>query len=162
MKHSSKQSFLDEQLALLLNYYGHAKMRDAFERALGRDVEHSDAHPAKVISRAKTRPQLYLSELATLQRTDKAKHRLLSNFKSDLLQRKLLPETRDIYQFAQLVGIKELKGKSRREMIPSLMDYLVTLPIDQLRPAVKNAPTISEAVRQQGFSLLTDKLLSER
>ena len=99
--------------------------------------------------------------LAELEKTDNEKYRLLSKFKPDLNERKVLRDSQDIYQFAQLIGLKDIKGRARRDMISPLMDYLITLPLERLRPELQNAKTISEDVRQQGFSLLTNKLLRD-
>jgi hypothetical protein len=46
-------------------------------------------------------------------------------------------------------------------MIPSLIDFLVTLPVARLSDALKSAAGISEESRQRGYSVLTDKLLSD-
>jgi hypothetical protein len=55
----------------------------------------------------------------------------------------------------------EIAGKSRKVMIPDLMRFLVEQPIERLQADIKTAASISEQQRQQGFSVLTDKLLGD-
>jgi hypothetical protein len=83
-------------------------------------------------------------------------------FLTELKYTKVLPEAQDIRHFAQVIGIKEINGKSRKEMIPKLMRFLVEQPIERLKVDIETAPNISEQQRQQGFSVLTDKLLSDK
>jgi hypothetical protein len=161
MTRSPKSSFLDEQLTLLLRHFGAAKTRAAFERALKNNPELSNELLLAVVRNGRAKFRSDVVTLAELEKTDKAKYRLLSKFKADLNERKVLRESQDIYQFAQSIGLKGIKGWVRRDMISPLIDYLITLPLERLRPELKSATTISEDVRQQGFSLLTDKLLRD-
>jgi len=87
---------------------------------------------------------------------------LLSEFLGHLKNREILPESQDIRLFAQLIGLKDIGGKSRRDMIPALMRFLLEQPTERLRIDLQNAANISEQQRQQGFSVLTDKLLGEK
>ncbi len=61
--------------------------------------------------------------------------------------------------FAQIVGLKDIDGKSRKEMIPKMMRFLMEMPVERLRVSIENASNISERQRQMGFSILTDKLI---
>ena len=96
-----------------------------------------------------------------LRLKDDAKYHLLREFYTHLRDRKVLAESQDIRLFAQLLGQKEIGGKSRKEMIPRLMRLLIDRPMDRLQIEIKHAENISEQQRQQGFSVLTDKLLRD-
>lgn len=100
--------------------------------------------------------------LELIRETDAEKHRLLSDFWVQLRERKILPESQDIRHFAQLVGLKQVNGKSRKEVIPPLMYFLLEQPTERLKTSIASAGEISEQQRQRGFSLLTDKLLGEK
>jgi hypothetical protein len=86
----------------------------------------------------------------------------LSNFYDRLKKQSVLPEAQDVRHFAQLIGLKRIEGKSRRDLIPRLMEFLVEVPLERLGPNIKSADTISDQQRQRGFSVLTDKLLGEK
>ncbi len=73
-----------------------------------------------------------------------------------------MPESQDIRFFAQIISLKEITGKSRKDMIPTLMRFLLEQSTEQLEDYVKKAINVSEEQRQQGFSVLTDKLLGDK
>jgi hypothetical protein len=108
-----------------------------------------------------TRPTV-ADALELIRGSDPEKHRLLSEFLGHLKDRKILPESQDIRYFAHLIGLKDVGGKSRRDMIPRLMRFLLEQPTERLRIDLQSAANISEEQRQQGFSVLTDKLLGEK
>ncbi|MBB4636362.1 hypothetical protein [Longimicrobium terrae] len=97
--------------------------------------------------------------LKALQPQDEGKYRLLNEFYSRLKEGTILPQAEDIRQFAQIVGLKEISGKARRDMLPSLMWFLIDQPAERVRDDVTRAEAVSEKQRQKGFSILTDKLL---
>jgi hypothetical protein len=99
------------------------------------------------------------STLEQLRPTDEEKHRLLTDFYSQLKDKKVLPESQDIRHFVQLIGLKEIAGKSRKDMIATLMRFLVEQPTERLQFDIDKAANVSEQQRQRGFSVLTDKLL---
>ena len=70
-----------------------------------------------------------------------------------------MPESQDIRHFVQLIGLKEIAGKSRKDMIATLMRFLVEQPTERLQFDIDKAANVSEQQRQRGFSVLTDKLL---
>ncbi|HEV3386614.1 MAG TPA: hypothetical protein VG097_17485, partial [Gemmata sp.] len=86
----------------------------------------------------------------------------LSEFLSDLAARRTLPQAEDIRYFAQGAGLKAIEGKSRKDLIPNLMRFLLTLSTDRVRSEIQKAAHISEEQRRQGFSILTDKLLGKQ
>ena len=52
-------------------------------------------------------------------------------------------------------------GKSREQLIPKLMRFLLSEPIGRLRLNIEKAASISEAQRQKSFSVLADKLMDK-
>ena len=163
MSHSTKSSFLKQQIGLLVQHFGAEKVRVALEQiTIGSDEEAKKPprRPVSVDARP-TRPNV-ADALELIRETDLEKHRLLNEFYICLKDRRILPESEDIRHFAQLIGIKEINAKSRKEMVPKLMRFLLEQPTEQLRIHLPNAATISERQRQQGFSVLTDKLLGEK
>ena len=162
MSHSSKSSFLEEAIGLLVQHFGVGRVRATLAKISG-DDEKPQKPPCRRMSRDRkpTRPTV-ANALKQIHRSDPEKHRLLSEFHDHLKDRKILPESQDIRQFAHLVGLKDIAGKSRKDMIPTLMHFLLELPTERLRTDLKKADNISEQQRQQGFSVLTDKLLGEK
>jgi hypothetical protein len=73
-----------------------------------------------------------------------------------------LPDSQDIRFFAHIIGLKEISGKSRKDMIPKLMRFLFAQSTEQIKKNIERAATVSEQQRQQGFSVLTDKLLGDK
>ena len=94
-----------------------------------------------------------------IRREDEEKAHTLSEFYMHLKDRKVLPESQDIRHFAQLIGLKQISGKSRKDMIPTLMRFLLEQPTERLQSVIDIAANVSEQQRQQGFSVLTDKLM---
>ncbi len=84
---------------------------------------------------------------------------MLSEFLQRLKARQILPESQDIRFFAQQVGLKEIGGKSRKDVVPKLMYFLIEQPVERLRIDLQTAGNISEEQRQMGFSVLTDSYL---
>jgi hypothetical protein len=99
--------------------------------------------------------------LESIRESAPEKYYLLTDFLGRLKNRDILPESQDIRHFAQLVGLKEISGKSRRDMIPKLMRFLLEQPIERLRVDIQSAGDISEQQRRRGFSVLTDKLIGK-
>ena len=62
-------------------------------------------------------------------------------------------------QFAQIIGQKDIDGKSRKDMLPRLMCFLLEKPTERLKVDIEAAANVSEQQRKQGFSVLADKLL---
>lgn len=159
MSHSTKSSFLKQAIGLLVQHFGAERVRVALEQVtIGTDQE-----PKKPVSIGPrpTHPTV-ASSLSLIRETDPEKYRLLSKFHSYLKERRVLSESEDIRHFTQLIGIKEINAKSRKDMIPKLMRLLLEQPTEQLRILLQSADSISEQQRQQGYSVLTDKLLGEK
>jgi hypothetical protein len=70
-----------------------------------------------------------------------------------------LPDSEDIRQFAQTIGIKELKGRSRADLISNVIVFLASASREVQTNAIGQSAGISAAKRNEGFSVLTDKLL---
>lgn len=163
MSRKSRSSFLEEQVRLLVQYFGVDKVWTALSKVSNGAVEtpkrQSRRQPAEPDRQAK--PNV-TSMLKQLRQMDEEKHRLLVDFYTKLKDKKVLPETQDIRHFAQLIGLKEIAGKSRNGMIPKLMRFLVAHSTERLHVDIETAANISEEQRQQGFSVLTDKLLGDK
>jgi hypothetical protein len=157
---SSRLSLLEEQVALLLRHFGAAAVRQSVDEALKRDSNASSSPFLVAQYRGPTSPSESRG-LQAIRESQRAKYELLSKFRSDLIDRKILPESQDILRFAQTIGLKQIRGRTQRDMIPSVVNYLVTLPMKKLRPALENASTISEDIRRQGYTVLTKKLLGD-
>jgi hypothetical protein len=156
------QSFVDESVVLLVRQFGVERVRAALakasnglglapERKVRRALRKRDTHFGPTVA----------TMLRRLQRADPIKHRLLAGFYGALQERRVLPEAQDIRYFALGIGLKDINGKSRKEMVPSLMLFLAEQSIERLRVEVDAATTISEQQRSKGFSVLTDKLLGK-
>ncbi|MBI3831835.1 MAG: hypothetical protein HY291_20100 [Planctomycetes bacterium] len=163
MSYSSKSSFLEEAVSLLVHHFGVQKVRKVLAKVSnGIDEKkqkplHTPVPPEQKLSRPTVAAALEL-----IREREPEKHRLLSEFYSRLKDRKTLPESQDIRHFSQLVGLKILDGKSRKDMILPLMFFLVDQPIERLSIDLKSADNISERQRQLGYSVLTDKLVGKK
>jgi len=162
MSRKSHLFFLEEEVRLLVQYFGVDRVRTALSKVSNGAVDalerQSRRQPAVPDRQAIPRVP---SMLEQLRQIDEEKHRLLADFYAQLKDKMVLPESQDIRQFAQVIGLKEIAGKSRKVMIPDLMRFLVEQPIERLQADIKTAASISEQQRQQGFSVLTDKLLGD-
>lgn len=163
MSGASRPSLLEEEIRLLVKFFGVERVQAALSKAVAdRTVEtpnrQSRRQPADPNRQAKSSITSTLEQIRPL---DGEKHRLLVDFYIQLKDRKILTESQDIRYFAQNIGLKEITGKSRKDMIPNLMRHLVEQPTSRLRSDIETASSISEQQRQQGFSVLTDKLMGD-
>jgi hypothetical protein len=161
MSRSSRSSLLEEEIALLIKHFGVARVRATLRKV----ANGSDDGPQKALRTStprvgRLRPSV-AELLEILRASDPEKHRLLSEFLNQLKERKVLPESQDIRHFAHLIGLKNVSGKSRKDMITPLMRFLLEQPNERLWTDLEKANHISEQQRQQGFSVLTDKLLGK-
>lgn len=163
MSRKSMSSFLEEAVWLLVQYFGVDRVRAALVKVSNGTVEASDGRPRRRSSNPdhQANPSV-IATLEQLRQKDEEKHRLLTDFYTHLKDRKVLPESQDIRHFAQIIGLKEIGGKSRKDMIPSLMRFLLEQPTQRLQVDIETAASVSEQQRQQGFSVLTDKLLGDK
>jgi hypothetical protein len=160
MNHSSQLSLLEESISLLIRHFGEDKVRATLELLATKNGElQQKISPQVMLSKQKSTRSIISNTLESIRDRDPEKYRLLSKFLSDLKDRKTLPESQDIRHFAHLIGLKTIVGKSRRDLIPSLMRFLLEQSNDKLRSDLKNAGSISELQRREGYSILTDKLL---
>jgi hypothetical protein len=161
MSRKSKSSFLDDGVGLLVQYFGVKRVWAALAKVSNGAIEESESEPRRRSAEHVAKPSIK-NALEKLHETDEEKSRLLSDFYMQLKNKRVLPESQDIRHFAQLIGLKEITGKSRKDMIPRLMQFLLEQPIDRLRVNIETAASVSEQQRQKGFSLLTDKLLGDK
>ncbi len=162
MSQSLKSSFLQDEIGLLVQHFGVERVRAALTNVANGAVDDAQKPNRRNAPRnhQPSRPSV-ATALESIRETDPEKYRLLDEFLSHLRDRKVLPESHDIRHFALRIGLKDIAGKSRKDMIPPLMRFLLDQPSERLRTELKNAKNISEQQRQQGFSVLTDKLLGE-
>jgi hypothetical protein len=160
MNRSPRSSVLEDTVALLVRHFGAARVRHTLEK-LPAERQRNPRTPPRNGGYGDRKEAVtnIIVAIESIGRDDPKKHRLLSDFYNDLKDRRLLPESQDIRQFSQTIGLKSISGKSRKELVSTLMRFLLDLPIERLRPELENAATISEQQRRQGFSVLTDKLL---
>ncbi|MEI6153465.1 MAG: hypothetical protein WCQ90_05200 [Deltaproteobacteria bacterium] len=163
MSRKSRLSFLEEEVGLLVQYFGADRVQTALSKVSNGTDETPEHQPRRQpAERDRKAKQSVMSMLERIRQVDEEKHRLLADFYTKLKDKKVLPESQDIRHFAQVIGIKEIAGKSRKDMIPKLMRFLVEQPTERLQVDIETAPNISEQQRQQGFSVLTDKLLGDK
>ena len=160
MNQKRSSTFLEDAISLLIEHFGVDQVATALTK-----VSKQYKTPNKQLNSSSSKignkkKKNILSELSQIQEHDKKKHHILNNFYEDLKNKRVLPESQDILQFAQIIGLKEIDGRSRKVLVPKLMRFLLELPMEQLDANLKKAGEISEEDRQKGFSVLTDKLLS--
>ncbi len=160
MSPKARLSFLENSVELLVQHFGVGSVRNALAKVSRRADNVSKSKSARHVEKPDRETNLSVtSTLEQIRERDMEKHRLLSSFYMQLIDKEVLPESQDIRQFAQLFGIKEIVGRSRREMIRKLMRCLFEQPTERLQVDIREAANISEQQRQQGFSVLTDKIL---
>lgn len=162
MSRPVRQSLLYEEIDLLVKHFGIKRVRDAVAK-VSPEGDTGTRAPTRGSASRRQRPISVNgnSAIEPIRETQPEKHRLLSDFLLRLKGRQVLPESQDIRHFAQVIGLKEISGKSREDMLPKLIRFLVDQPIERLRADIESASNISEQQRQMGFSLLTDKLLGK-
>jgi hypothetical protein len=163
MRRSSKSAFLEEEIGILVRHFGLEAVRAALVKVTLGGIEEAPKPSRGIPPRDQHsfRPTV-ADMLESIRESDPNKYRLLHEFLGHLRDRTILPESQDIRYFVQLIGLKDIEGKSRREMLPGLLRYLMTLPMERLQAGIQQADSISEQQRQRGFSVLTDKLLGEK
>lgn len=160
MSRFSQPKFLEEQLRLLVEQFG----RDKVQRALAKVAPSKDQPQEKPVSNDRSqRPRSDLKALMDgLEVSDPKRHDMLLKFRNSLEERSILSESEDLRQLAEVAGLKELPGKSRRDMIPRLLAFLATIPAEKLSQALEVAEGISAEERSKGFSVLADKLIGDQ
>lgn len=162
MSHSPKSALLSAHVALLVEHFGIERVRAELDRVRAQEDEGFEPSGGKVADRRRMPGRASVTKvIESIRGVQPEKYRLLSDFLARLVDRRVLAESQDIRHFAQLVGLKELMGKSRKEMVPQLMRFLSEQPIERLRSDLPRADRISEQQRRMGFSVLTDKLLEK-
>ena len=163
MIRKSTRPLVEELVGLLVEHFGADKVRAAVAKTIASSISGTEAQPHNRFHRPhlQAKPTVR-SLLENLRQTDADKFHLLDGFYMQLKGSAVLRDSQDIRYFAQIVGLKEISGKSRKDMIPRLMRFLLDQPTERLRVDIAKAANISEQQRQKGFSVLTDKLLGEK
>jgi len=153
--------YLEQALGLLVEHFGIGPVRSAMSKVsngAGRDPE---PHPRDASKRPSQQTrQNVIDAIEQFRYSDARKYDLLSDFHARLKEKAVLPESQDIRHFSQLIGLKGIDGKSRKDMIARLMRALLERSSERLQIDFAAAPNVSEQQRKQGFSILTDKMLS--
>jgi hypothetical protein len=163
MSQKLKESLVDDQIELLVKHFGRAQVRAAFERVANGVVRTSEGQ--RRVRSSKPNRQSGPSVKTLLEQVRKSnekKYHLLAGFYAELKDKSILPEAQDMRHFAQLIGLKEIRGKSRKGMIPSLMRFLAEQTAERIQVDIEAAASVSEQQRQMGFSVITDKLLGQK
>jgi hypothetical protein len=162
MSHSSKSLLLEDEIGLLVRHFGVKRVKAALAKVPINGDEVGRAPSRKAVPHGHRVIRTGgANALEPIRESEPEKHRLLSEFLLRLNGRQVLPESQDIRHFAQIVGLKDIDGKSRKDMIPKMMRFLMDLPVERLRVSIDSAGSISEQQRQMGFSILTDKLIGK-
>jgi hypothetical protein len=159
-KRIRQEEFLRESLLLLVRLCGLDAVRSALS-ALDDQAAQIDATAgaAKQVP-SPTVPRTWVPRaVATLQETEPDKYAVLRAFFSTVESGELLPESEDVRRFAESLGLKQVHGTKRRELIAKLADPMVLLTVERIRELVDQAKKISAQERNKGYSILTDKLL---
>lgn len=159
MQRTSK-IFIEQVIELLVAQFGIKSVQSAFAKISSRIDQDISLEKNQKIQKHPPTPLPSMAELLEdIEKKYPEKYTSLTEFQIKLRSREVLPESQDIRQFAQVIGLKEISGKSRKDMINPLLRFLVEIPFDQLKNYISQAKGISEQERQQGFSVLTDKLI---
>ena len=154
---------LQDLISTLVASFGVDQVQAAIEKAVHAATSSGKDLKAKrsVKTAPNDRPRLptIVEELDRLNLSDFDKFFLIMPFYEALKSRKVLADAQDIRHFSQLVGMKRIDGKSRKDLIAPLTRFLINLPTADMQMQIECAPTVSERQRQQGFSILTDNLL---
>jgi len=162
VKREPTVSFLEEAVVLLVQHFGIARVQAALSKVSNCAVETSEGRNHRSLSNASHQASPSITSiLKQLRQKDEEKYLRLTNFYTDLKDKKVLLDSQDIRFFAHIIGLKEISGKSRKDMIPKIMRFLFAQSTEQIKDYVERAATVSEQQRQQGFSVLTDKLLGD-
>jgi hypothetical protein len=150
------RKYLEEQIALLVRHFGSNQV----SAALAPHMQVAPVANSREISQRKSNATSSIPILIDrLGSEETEKRELLGDFYRQVNTKTLLPESQDILQFAQVVGLKSIEGRSRRDLVPKLMRFLIAQPTERLRHQLRKAADISESQRRAGYSVLTDKLI---
>src|SRR2546426_1059840 len=109
MSQSLKSLLLEEEIALLVKYFGMQRIRAALAKVPAGGDEERRAPTRKMKPRSPRPPirATVTQGLESIRERDPEKYLLLSEFLRRLEDRQILPESQDIRQFAQIVGLKD-------------------------------------------------------
>ena len=159
MSRKSASLYVENTVGLLVEHFGVGRVRAALDKVSNSGVTNSKTQTRRRSSKPdKQANPSVTSMLEQLRQEDREKHRLLTAFFKRLKDKVVLPESQDIHQFAQVIGLKGINGKARKDMLPKLMRFLLEQPTERLKVDIEAAANVSEQQRKQGFSVLTDKL----
>lgn len=160
MTENRNQLSVDEAVGRLVKEYGVEPVRLALAKVSDPVVKPAEAAVKRGPAGSALPAQVPIPTiLDALRESDQAKYLLLLEFYNQLKDKKVLVESQDIRIFTHLIGLKDIQGKARRELIPELMRFLLRQPMGKLQTDIAAASNISEQQRQKGFSIITDMLM---
>jgi hypothetical protein len=156
---------LSDHLALLVKHFGVQRVQAALAK-VSKEQAREGVRATEPVGSRDNRDQRPLrltvsSALESIRDSAPEKYSILTEFLGRLVNRQVLPESQDIRHFSQVIGLKEISGKSRKEMVPKLMWFLLEQSVERLKSDLQRADDISEQQRRMGFSVLTDKLIDQ-
>lgn len=157
----SPSLLLEDEIELLVRHFGIQRVRAAIAKAYAESGQ-SEKEPVKASNRKQPAHPTIDATLESIKSAQPEKYQLLKEFLARLRRRDILPESEDIRLFAQVVGLKDIRGKSRKDLIPPLMRFLIERPVEALQNEIQRAGDISQQQRSAGFSVLTDKILGQK
>ncbi len=161
MKQITAENYLAEALMALVRFYGIDRIKQELD-AISKQGEQFPAptnRQDRIDTARSPKPKPLPKVVIEISEREPEKGKLLENFFQKIISAILLPEAEDVRRFADLVGIKKLKGKSRNELITKLANELVPLDMRSLENLLPQADGISSAQRREGYSILTDTLM---
>ena len=150
-----EQIYLDRMIALLVESFGEQAVRQAIANSaqLRAGRRRQDRKSTKPVNgkRKTAKSETLLSTHDDLPEMVK--------FLTDIEHGSILSDVADIRRLAAFAGVKRLAGRSRRDMLRSLLRFLDSLSGEKLLSILHEAEVISATHRNDGLALLTSKIL---
>lgn len=148
-----QRALIEKMVGLLVEFFGRDAVADALENVSRSTTHTGNGTKASTVKRKIERDG---------RRPFSSTHDDLSEMREflDAVTRgEILPEAEDVRQLASVAGVKRLTGKSRRDLVRSLLRSLDAMTTDRILVVLREAPHVTAAIRREGFAVLTDKLL---
>ncbi len=155
MKPSLREIYLRDALAALVRFYGFHAVTDALTAL---ETPSSKSKNVRAVKTKRDESGIPRAILA-LHEMDPPRYDLLRSFFASVQLGEVLVEAEDVRIFAEIAGLKELRGRSRRDLVPRLAEYLATLPVEELSSILAKASGVSSRERNQGFATITDRMM---
>jgi len=159
---NSDDIFLEKVLKTLIDRFNIDSVQNAFDQL--KNTSNNEVSPPQKDKKDKpkrVKRNSVLEIIDSLKESDINKHNTLTDFYKKLKSNMVLREAEDIRYFSHIIGMKEISGKSRNELVSSLIRFLSTINLSELIEMIKKSENISSNQRQSGFGILTDRLLRD-